>query len=50
MSKEVFDPELIKEAEARMEWVTHSEKKILYQDYTNLSGDEIAELFPFLHI
>lgn len=46
MSEEKFDPELIKKVEARMKWVKHSNKKILYQDYTNLDGDEIAELIP----
>jgi len=41
-----IDPEIISEAESRMKWISHKGKDILYEDYTNLTGKQIARLVP----
>ena len=38
----------IKEAKSRMNWIEHEGKAILYEDYTNLQGPEIADLVPLI--
>jgi hypothetical protein len=46
MSDQELDPETLSEAESRMKWLTHKGKDILYEDYTNLTGEQIARLVP----
>ncbi len=41
-----IDAELKNKAKSRMIWVNHKGTDILYEDYTNLRGVEIAELVP----
>jgi len=41
-----IDPEIMSQAESRMKWLTHKGKNILYEDYTNLTGEQIAQLVP----
>ncbi len=43
-----IDPELLEEAKKRMKQLTYKDKQIIYQDYTNLTGDEVARLVPAL--
>ena len=46
MLDQEIDPEILSEAESRMKWLTHKGKDILYEDYTNLTGEQIARLVP----
>jgi hypothetical protein len=46
MLEQDIDPETMSEAESRMKWLTHNGKDILYEDYTNLTGEQIARLVP----
>ncbi len=46
MMESEIDPELIEEVRKRTKWVTYKDKQIFYQDYTDLSGDEVARLIP----
>ncbi len=41
-----IDPEILNEAESRMKWIIHKGKDILYEDYRNLTGNQIAQLVP----
>jgi len=43
-----IDPKLMSKAESRMKWITYKGKDILYEDYTNLTGEQIAELVPVI--
>ena len=46
MVEQDIDPEIMSEAESRMKWISHKGKDILYEDYTNLTGKQIARLVP----
>jgi len=46
MVEQDIDPEIMSEAESRMKWISHKGKDILYEDYTNLTGEQIAQLVP----
>ena len=46
MVEQDIDHETISDAKSRMKWITHKGKEILYEDYTNLTGEQIARLVP----
>ena len=46
MVEQDIDPETISDAKSRMKWIPHKGKEILYEDYTNLTGEQIARLVP----
>ena len=46
MFEQEIDSEIMSEAESRMKWITYKGKDILYEDYTNLTGNQIAQLVP----
>jgi hypothetical protein len=48
MSNEEFDAELLSQAKARMSWIDYKGKEILYDDYSGLTGDEMAKLIPVI--
>lgn len=51
MLEQEIDPKLLDEIKGRQKWITYKEKEILYEDYTNLKGDEIAIRVPiFSHL
>jgi len=46
-----IDPVLLDEIKERMEWITHKGKEILYENYSNLNGDEVSRRVPiFSHL
>ncbi len=51
MLEHEIDPRLLDEIKERQKWITHKGKEILYEDYTNLNGEEIAMRIPiFSHL
>ncbi len=51
MLEQEIDPRLLDEIKGRQKWITYKEKEILYEDYTNPNGEEIAIRVPiFSHL
>ncbi len=51
MLEQEIDQELIDEVKEKMDWITHKGKEILYENYTNLTGEQIAARVPiFSHL
>ncbi|KKM16282.1 hypothetical protein LCGC14_1687390 [marine sediment metagenome] len=51
MLEQEKDPRLLNDVKERLKWITYKEKEILYEDYTNLTGNEIAIRVPiFSHL
>ena len=51
MLEQEIDPRLLDEVKERQKWIAYKEKEILYEDYTNLNGEEIAIRVPiFSHL
>ena len=51
MLEQEIDPKLLEDVKQRRKWITYKEKEILYEDYTNLTGGEIAIRVPiFSHL
>jgi len=51
MLEQEIDPTLLDEVKELMKWIPHKGKEILYEDYSNLKGDEIAIRVPiFSHL
>ncbi|HEC36866.1 hypothetical protein LCGC14_0766630 [marine sediment metagenome] len=51
MLEHEIDEELLNEIKDKMVWITHKGKEILYENYTHLSGEQIATRVPiFSHL
>lgn len=48
MTEEEFDAELLALAKTRMNWIDYKGKEILYDDYSGLTGEEMANLIPVI--
>ena len=46
MLEQYIDSKLLDEIKERMHWITHKGKEILYEDYTDLNGPQIAARVP----
>ncbi len=51
MLEQEIEPKLLDDVKERQKWIKYKEKDILYEDYSNLTGKEIAKRVPiFSHL
>ncbi len=51
MLSQEIDPKLLDDVKGRQKWTKYKGKEILYEDYSNLTGKEIAKRVPiFSHL